>query len=82
MEGGAGKETGMSGWTIGAFIAGELAGLVTAALISGLADRINERRKRKHEQEDIRNFYQRTGGGDHGDGRDRGGEGERADLGQ
>ena len=82
MEGGAGKETGMSGWTIGAFIAGELAGLVTAALISGLADRMNERRKRKHEQENIRNYYQRVGGGDHGDGRDRIGDGKREDLGQ
>ena len=81
MEGREGKEKGMSGWTIGAFIAGELAGLVTAALISGLADRMNERRKRKHEQKNIRNFYLRTGGGDHGDCRDRGGEGERADLG-
>ena len=82
MEDGAREEKGMSGWTIGAFIAGELAGLVTAALISGLADRMNERRKRKHEQEAIRNYYQRTGGVDHGDGRDRGGDGERADLGQ
>ena len=64
------------------FIAGELCGLITAALISGGVDRIIRWRERKHEQENIRNFYLRTGGGDHGDGRDRGGEGERADLGQ
>ena len=48
----------------GTFVAGLLAGLITAALISGLADRITEWRKKKHEQKSVRNNHYHRGGGD------------------
>ena len=66
----------------GTFVAGLLAGLITAALISGLADRVTEWRKRKHEQKSVLDFFQRTGGGDHHAGRAEHGAGQESDLGQ
>ena len=37
----------MIGWIIAAFIAGEMAGLITAAILTGKADDYMKRRKRK-----------------------------------
>lgn len=50
---------------IGWFIAGLGTGLIVAAIISGLADRKREWRKRRNEQKSIRNHFSHRGGGDH-----------------
>lgn len=44
----------MTGWIIAAFIAGEMAGLITAAILTGKADDFVEWRKRRHEQKKFR----------------------------
>ena len=50
---------------IAGFIAGEIMGLMTAAVISGMWDAYREWRQRKHEQKSIRNHFSHRGGGDH-----------------
>ncbi len=50
---------------IGWFIAGAGAGIIAAAIVSGLTDRISEWRKKKNEQKSIRNHFSHRGGGDH-----------------
>ena len=44
----------MTGWIIAACIAGEMAGLITAAILPGKADNFGEWRKRRHEQKKFR----------------------------
>lgn len=50
---------------IGWFVAGLGTGLIVAAIISGLADRKREWRKRRHEQKSVLDYYRHRGGGDH-----------------
>ena len=47
---------------IAAFIAGEMTGLLVAAIVSGKADDFMEWRKRKHEQKKFQNFHVHYGG--------------------
>jgi hypothetical protein len=56
------------GWVVVAFVAGEIAGLITAAIISGTADRIREWRKQRHERKKFQDYYRRIGNGDRGAG--------------
>ena len=64
------------------FVVGEICGLITAAVISGGADRLMRWRKRKHEQKSVQNFYMRSGGDHHGAGRSGDRDGTEKDLGQ
>ena len=57
-------------WIVGAFVAGELAGLALAAIVSGKMDDYAEWRKRKNEKKNIQNFYMRDGGDHRGADRD------------
>ena len=41
----------MAWWFFAGFIAGDLIGLISAAIILGFLDEISERRKRKHERD-------------------------------
>lgn len=50
---------------IAAFIAGELAGLLVAAIVSGRVDKIRKWRKRRNEQKSLRNHFSHRGSGDH-----------------
>ena len=45
------------------FLPGYIAGLITAAIVSGAVDRITEWRKRRHEQKSVRDHYHHRGGG-------------------
>ena len=44
----------MVGWFIAGFVAGELVGLIVAAILTGKADDFMEWRKRRHEQKKFR----------------------------
>lgn len=46
------------------FMPGFVAGMITAAIVSGAADKIAEWRKRRHEQKSIRDHYHHRGSGD------------------
>ena len=48
---------------IGWFVAGLGTGLIVAAIVSGLADRKREWRKRRHEQKNVQNYFMHHGGG-------------------
>ena len=49
-------------------VVGEIIGILTAAILTGLMDRISEQRRKKSERKKIRDFYQRDGGADRGAG--------------
>ena len=51
---------------IGAFLAGELMGILTTLMITGRIDEWMKRRERKHEQKGIQNRDEYPGGGDRG----------------
>ena len=47
------------------FMPGFVAGMITAAIVSGAADKIAEWRKRRHEQKSVLDYYRHSGSGDH-----------------
>ena len=67
-------------WFLAGFLIGETAGMLTAAIVEGSADRYMEWRKQKNEQKRIRDRSEHHSGSDGGAGRDDNAEGKQDGL--